>query len=96
MRKYGSPWIDKQLPVRYRFFIYLPFEHSENLEDQNQSIALYESDIKDAPDDPAPPLFLNFAQSHRDDIVKFGRFPYRNKVLGRVSTPEELEFLKEK
>ncbi len=69
-----------------RQFFYLPFMHSEALVDQDRCLRLYEK-YGDA-------NTLKFANIHRDIIVKFGRFPHRNQVLGRVTTPAEDEFLK--
>ena len=68
-----------------RGFFYLPFEHSENLADQERGIALY----KAAGDADG----LKWAELHADIIRRFGRFPHRNAVLGRVTTPEEQAFL---
>lgn len=74
-------------PIKRRF-LYLPFEHSENLADQKKSVSLFET-MKD--DDP---LGYDYAVRHKDVIERFGRFPHRNAILGRESTPEEIEFLK--
>ena len=68
-----------------RGFFYLPFEHSENLADQEKGIAFYKA-VDDADG-------LKWAEIHADIIRRFGRFPHRNAVLGRVSTPEEQAFL---
>jgi uncharacterized protein (DUF924 family) len=78
------------LPVE-RLFIYLPFEHSERLEDQERACALCEPLRAFAETDDAH----RYALAHRDVIRRFGRFPHRNAILGRESTPEELEFLKQ-
>ncbi len=78
------------LPVQ-RWFMYLPFEHSENLEDQRQSLELF-SRLKDDPDSAST---IEYAQKHYDVIATFGRFPHRNKILGRASTPAEIHFLKQ-
>lgn len=67
-----------------RNFICLPFMHSESLELQQESVALY---AEHAPDS------LYWANLHLDIIAKFGRFPHRNQVLGRLSTPAEQQFL---
>jgi uncharacterized protein (DUF924 family) len=77
------------LPVE-RMFVYLPFEHSEALADQLSSCELTR------PLDAYPETndVYRYAVLHRDIIQRFGRFPHRNAVLGRASTPEELEFLK--
>jgi uncharacterized protein (DUF924 family) len=66
-----------------RTFAYLPFEHSESLEDQQTSMRLFEGN----------PNF-EWARRHWEIIQRFGRFPHRNVILGRTSTPEEIEFLK--
>jgi uncharacterized protein (DUF924 family) len=77
------------LPVE-RMFVYLPFEHSEALADQLQACELAR------PLDAYPETHdvYRYAGLHRDIIQRFGRFPHRNSILGRASTPEELEFLK--
>ena len=66
-------------------FLYLPFEHSESLADQDKCVALMAS-LHDAEYD-------RYAEAHRDVIREFGRFPHRNRILGRQSTPAEEEFL---
>jgi len=81
---------DLEMPVTVRVFFYLPFMHSENLADQDRSVALIGERLgKDSTNYP-------FATGHRDLIVRFGRFPARNAALGRVSTPEEIAFLARK
>src|SRR6266850_259315 len=77
------------LPVE-RLFLYLPFEHSEALEDQERACALTEP----LPAFPETEDAHRYALAHRDVIRRFGRFPHRNSILGRDSTAEELEFLK--
>jgi uncharacterized protein (DUF924 family) len=67
-----------------RMFVYLPFEHSEDLADQDQSVRLFTALGDD---------MVHYATDHRDVILRFGRFPRRNAALGRVSTPEELDYL---
>ena len=76
------------LPVQ-RWFIYLPYEHSESLEDQDISVQLF-SALKN---DPHSQSSIDYAQRHRQIIQDFGRFPHRNQIIGRASTPEEIEFL---
>jgi len=77
------------LPVE-RLFVYLPFEHSETLADQERSCELTR------PLDAFPETndVYRYALAHRDVIRRFGRFPHRNAILGRSSTPEEIDFLK--
>ena len=84
--------LDRELRDIERIFFYLPLEHSEALADQDHSIRRYEELAGSA----IAELFqvtLDFAHAHRDIIMKFGRFPHRNAILGRESTVEELEFL---
>jgi uncharacterized protein (DUF924 family) len=90
--------VHKALRPIERVFFYLPLEHSESLEDQEQSIALCEELVAgvDAEHKPTFEGFLRFAVRHRDIVRRFGRFPHRNAILGRESTPEELAFLEEK
>jgi long-chain acyl-CoA synthetase len=76
---------DKTLDVQKRTFIYLPYEHSENLEDQEAGVALNRA----AGDQDS----LKWAELHADIIRRFGRFPHRNAVLGRSTTPAEQAFL---
>ncbi len=78
------------LPVQ-RWFIYLPFEHSENLTHQHQAVALF-STLRDDPDSVST---IDYAYRHLKVIERFGRFPHRNLILGRISTPEELDFLQQ-
>jgi uncharacterized protein (DUF924 family) len=76
---------DRQAPPALRTFFYLPFMHSEVLADQERCVALYR-----ALGDPGS---LKWAEDHADIIRRFGRFPHRNRVLGRASTAEEESFL---
>jgi uncharacterized protein (DUF924 family) len=69
-----------------RLFLYLPFEHQENVDAQARSVELI-SALGD-------PELTKYAQAHKDIIDRFGRFPHRNAILGRTSTAEEMEFLK--
>jgi uncharacterized protein (DUF924 family) len=82
---------DRQfLPIQ-RWFFYLPFEHSENLAHQQQSVKLFQ----ELSHDPESASAITYALQHLEIIERFGRFPHRNRILGRVSTPEEEEFLKQ-
>jgi uncharacterized protein (DUF924 family) len=76
------------LPVE-RMFAYLPFMHSENLADQQQSVALFQQLAQERSDLAS----LSHAIEHKETIERFGRFPHRNAVLGRPSTAEEIAFL---
>jgi uncharacterized protein (DUF924 family) len=74
-------------PVQ-RMFVYLPFEHSEAIEDQNESVRLFETLRGDL-----EAKLIDYARDHRDVIFRFGRFPHRNAVLGRTNTPAEDDYL---
>ena len=76
---------DAQAPDGMRGFFYLPFEHSENLADQERAVAFYKAS-GDADG-------LKWAELHADIIRRFGRFPHRNTALGRATTPDEQAFL---
>jgi uncharacterized protein (DUF924 family) len=71
-----------------RIHFYLPFEHSESLADQERAVALCRERIGEGE-------YLTYAERHREIIARFGRFPHRNAILGRASTPEEVAFLGE-
>lgn len=73
-----------------RAFLYMPLQHFEDLQGQEAGVLLYE---KLAEENPEWPVFADSARLHRDIIARFGRFPHRNAVLGRESTPEEAEYL---
>ncbi|WMJ70459.1 DUF924 family protein [Stenotrophomonas sp. 24(2023)] len=79
--------LDLQLVPKLRAFIYLPFEHSEDPLDQDRSVAMF--------DVLGDKEYLGYAELHREIIRRFGRFPHRNAVLGRIPTPEELDYLAE-
>lgn len=73
-------------PPAVRAFFYMPFQHSEQLADQELCCALFAS--------LGNPDYDRYAIDHRNIVARFGRFPHRNEVLGRKSTPEEIEYLK--
>lgn len=76
---------DRELDASCLAFLYMPFMHSENLDDQDRSVALFEAaGLTDN---------LRFARHHRELIRRFGRFPHRNAILGRESSEEELNYL---
>ncbi len=77
---------DLDTPVARRVFYYLPYEHSETLADQEDAVRLIADRANIA-------TYLKYAESHRDIIRRFGRFPHRNAILGRSSTPEEIDYL---
>ena len=80
---------DRELPSHGRLFLYLPFEHSENLEDQQRSVSLFEGLAAEMGSDD----LLDYAVRHKEIVERFGRFPHRNEILDRQTTPEEAEFL---
>jgi len=73
---------DAEVHEDERPFFYLPFEHSENLDDQNRGVLLYSA--------LADQRWLEYGKKHRDVIARFGRFPHRNAMLGRASRPDEI------
>lgn len=77
--------LDSDLNQGEKMFLYMPFMHSENLADQDRCI-----ELNAAAGNPT-----NFGEQHKAVIVKYGRFPHRNKILGRENTPEEVEYLKD-
>jgi uncharacterized protein (DUF924 family) len=81
---------DTTLTPVERMFVYLPFEHAETIEDQDESVRLFET-LRDA----LGAETINYAYRHRDVVRRFGRFPHRNAALGRVNTPEETDYLAE-
>lgn len=87
---------DVELPLIGRAFFYMPLQHSEKRADQEAGVALYEQLVALAPQGRVRDVLASFhkaALEHRDIISRFGRFPHRNKVLKRPSTPEEVAFL---
>jgi uncharacterized protein (DUF924 family) len=82
-----SQGFDKDLPKSQQMFFYLPFEHSESVDDQRRCMDLFEQSGNED--------MLKWAVAHYDIIARFGRFPHRNAALGRESTAEEITFLEE-
>ena len=82
---------DRVLDPLQRWFLYLPYEHAEDAAMQRRSLALFEALARET--GSAEPL--EWARRHADVIFRFGRYPHRNEVLGRASTPEEVAFLRE-
>jgi uncharacterized protein (DUF924 family) len=80
---------DEQLLPVQRWFVYLPFEHAESLADQRRALTLFEA----LPADSSRDIAVDYAKKHLEVIEKFGRFPHRNEMLGRPSTPEETRWL---
>lgn len=86
---------DLMLTPVHRAFLYMPLEHSEKLSDQQLAVDCYEQLVRTSRGVLGEFLasFLQAARDHHEIIVRFGRFPHRNKALKRRSTPEELEYL---
>jgi uncharacterized protein (DUF924 family) len=81
---------DRQLAPVERWFAYLPYEHSEGIKDQRESLRLFGELAKEGLAEP-----LVWARRHYEVIARFGRYPHRNELLGRPSTAEEIEFLRQ-
>ena len=88
----GRGYDQQVLPVE-RMFFYLPLEHSEDLADQDRSVELVRSLAEAHAEFETT---LDYALRHREVIQRFGRFPHRNEVLGRETTPAEAEFLQQR
>ncbi|QTF93932.1 DUF924 family protein [Halomonas sp. BM-2019] len=78
---------DCHLDIAWRAFLYMPWMHSESLAIHDEALRLF--------DQPGLEENLRFEHRHRDIILRFGRYPHRNAILGRLSTPEELAFLEQ-
>ena len=79
---------DRELEGKQKAFLYMPFMHSETIEDQERALRLF--------DQPGLEDNLRFARHHHDIVRRFGRFPHRNRALGRASTAAEVEYLNSK
>ena len=88
---------DEELAFDERVFFYMPLQHSESLDDHQQCRDVFTRLRDDAPDHLAADAenYLEYARQHRVIVERFGRYPHRNQLVGRASTPEEVEFLKE-
>lgn len=87
---------DMALPALMRAFLYMPLQHSERLEDQNLSVECYEQIVTSTSGILRDFMgsFVQSARDHRDIIQRFGRFPHRNKAIGRKSSPDEETYLR--
>jgi uncharacterized protein (DUF924 family) len=86
-----APEVERSLRGSERYFLYMPFMHSESIADQDRSVELFAQLARDYPSLDG----RTWAQSHRDIVARFGRFPHRNALLGRRSTPQEEAFLEQ-
>lgn len=84
--------LDLGLTPVERAFLYLPLEHAESRKAQDESVAAFEG-LRDDPPSAAPGGTIDYAWQHWHVIRRFGRFPHRNALLGRQSTPAELAYL---
>lgn len=86
---------DQRLRPIHRVFVYLPLEHSESLADQEDAVALYRRLATGVPPEQRKPFdgFVDFALAHHELIAAYGRFPHRNRALGRVSSAAEQQYL---
>lgn len=80
--------LDIELTTQQKSFLYMPFMHSENLQDQALALELF--------DQPGLEGNLRFSKHHHDIVERFGRFPHRNEILGRESSTAEVEYLNSK
>lgn len=78
--------LDKSLPLTYRSFAYMPYMHAESLVIHKEAVKLFSI--------PGLEEGLKYEILHKEILEKFGRYPHRNEILGRTSTPEEIEFMK--
>lgn len=81
--------LDRELAPFQQMFVYMPFMHAEDRDDQRRSVELFEK----LSHEPGAPDLTEYATGHRDIVERFGRFPHRNALLDRETTPEEAEFL---
>ena len=88
---------DQALAFDERVFFYMPLQHSEEASDHDRCHAVFSGLRDDAPDalKADADYYFDYARRHREIIDRFGRYPHRNEIVGRASTPEELEFLRE-
>ena len=96
-RAFATEGLDRLHRPIERVFLYLPFEHSEALEDQQRAVELFET-LRDEVSESARALFENYAdyaRRHCECIERFGRFPHRNEILGRESSDDERRYLAE-
>jgi len=91
-RQLADSGAHRELPPQQRAFAYMPFEHAEDAFMQERAVELITAL---AAAHPGFEDVLDYARRHRGVIARFGRFPHRNEILGRASTPEEVEFLRQ-
>lgn len=86
---------DAALEPIERMFFYMPMQHAESLDVQDEAVTAFRRLVDDAPEDVRASFAecLKYAEHHRSIVQRFGRFPHRNRVMGRASTPEERAWL---
>lgn len=86
---------DKQLPAIHRVFLYIPYEHAEDLDVQNTGVKLFQDLHQCCTESIRDEIkgYLDYSVAHRDVIERFGRFPHRNRILQRCSNSDELAYL---
>lgn len=89
--------VDQQLWPIERVFFYMPLQHAESIELQRQSVELFRELLINMSGQYQKKFkrYVDFAVRHYDIIARFGRFPHRNRILGRQSTPEEMDYLQQ-
>ncbi|MEP5764662.1 MAG: DUF924 family protein [Halieaceae bacterium] len=90
-----SAGIDSDMPSIHRVFLYIPFEHAEDLQAQDEGVACFDRllDYSSTAAQPVISGFRDYMLAHREVIARFGRFPHRNPILERTSTTEEMSHL---
>jgi len=95
-RELAREWVThghyQRLPAAHQVFLFMPLEHSEELADQETCVELFRQ-LAETTGLAELEEFARYARAHRDVIARFGRFPHRNAILGRASTPPEQEWL---
>ena len=84
----------QRLPAIHQVFLYLPLEHAEDLDAQEECVMLFAA-LSEVTGSPQVANFARYANAHRDVIARFGRFPHRNAILGRDSSAEELAYMEQ-
>ena len=96
LRAQDEGW-DRELPAVPRVFLYMPMQHAEDLGVQDRAVRVFQALADEQPETGRKTFqgFADYAVKHRDLIARFGRFPHRNRILGREPTPEETAYLED-
>jgi uncharacterized protein (DUF924 family) len=94
LRAQDEAW-DHELPPVPRVFLYMPMQHAEDIGVQDRAVRVFQALADEQPEAVRSTFqgFADYAVTHRDLIARFGRFPHRNRILGRAPTPEETAYL---